>query len=98
MCVYRQPELDAILGVEAAWASDRLPSGDALAQKYAVLRGVDLVHWPFYLALANFKLAVIAQGISYRARQGAAADSSAAGAERAVPELLAAGVRALGRS
>jgi len=98
MCVYRQPELDAILGVEAAWASDRLPSGDALAEKYAVLRGVDLRHWPFYLALANFKLAVIAQGISYRARQGAAADSSAAGAERAVPELMAAGVRALGRS
>ena len=98
MCVYRQPELDAILGVEAAWASDRLPSGDALAQTYAALCGVDLRHWPFYLALANFKLAVIAQGISYRARRGAAADSSAAGAERAVPELLAAGVRALGRS
>ena len=33
MCVYRQPELDAILGVEAAWASDRLPSGDALARE-----------------------------------------------------------------
>ena len=60
MCVYRQPELDAILGVEAAWASDRLPSGDALAQTYAGLRGVSLDHWPFYVALANFKLAVIA--------------------------------------
>ena len=96
MCVYRQPELDAILGVEAAWASDRLPSGDALAQAYAARRAVDLAHWPFYLALANFKLAVIAQGISYRARKGAAADASAAGAERAVPELLAAGIRALG--
>lgn len=96
MCVYREPVLDVILGVEAAWASDRLPSGDALAQAYAARRGVDLVHWPFYLALANFKLAVIAQGISYRARKGAAADASAAGAELAVPELLAAGIRALG--
>ncbi|HMM95800.1 MAG: phosphotransferase family protein [Micrococcales bacterium] len=95
MAVYRQPELDAILGVEAAWASDRLPSGDDLAHSYALMRGVDLPHWPFYLALANFKLAVIAQGISYRARQGAAADASAAGAEEAVPELLAAGLRAL---
>ena len=83
--------------MEAAWASDRLPSGEALAQTYAALRGVDLQHWPFYLALANFKLAVIAQGISYRARQGAAADSSAAGAEHAVPELMAAGLRALHR-
>ena len=98
MCVYRQPELDSILGVEAAWASDRLPSGDALAQTYAGLRGVSLDHWPFYLALANFKLAVIAQGISYRARQGAAADASASGAEQAVPELLAAGLRALATS
>ena len=98
MCVYRQPELDAILGVEAAWASARLPSGEALANSYAELRGVDLHHWPFYLALANFKLAVIAQGISYRARLGAAADSSAAGAESAVPELMAAGIRALRRS
>ena len=95
MCVYRQPELDSILGVEAAWASSRLPSGEALAERYAGLRGVGLDHWPFYLALANFKLAVIAQGISYRARQGAAADASAAGAVRAVPELLAAGLRAL---
>ena len=97
MCVYRQPELDAILGVEAAWASDRLPTADTLAQTYARLRGVDLHRWPFYLALANFKLAVIAQGISYRAREGAAADTSAVGADGAVPELLAAGLRSLAR-
>jgi len=95
MCVYRQPELDVILGVEAAWASDRLPSGEALAETYALRQGVDLDHWPFYTALANFKLAVIAQGISYRARHGSAADPSATDADRAVPELLAAGVRSL---
>ncbi|GAA4461769.1 phosphotransferase family protein [Phytohabitans houttuyneae] len=96
MCVYRQPQLDPILGLDAAWASDRLPDGDAIAEAYARRRGVDLDHWPFYLALANFKLAVIAQGISYRARQGAAADPSSARAEQAVPALLAAGLRALG--
>jgi aminoglycoside phosphotransferase (APT) family kinase protein len=96
MCVYRQPQLDPILGLDAAWASDRLPDGDAIAEAYARRRGVDLDHWPFYLALANFKLAVIAQGISYRARRGAASDPTAALAEQAVPALLAAGLRALG--
>lgn len=88
MCVYRQPQLDPILGLPAAWASERLPDADAIAEAYAQRRGINLDHWPFYLALANFKLAVIAQGISYRA---AAADQ----AELAVPELLAAGLRAL---
>jgi aminoglycoside phosphotransferase (APT) family kinase protein len=95
MCVYRQPSLDPILGLDAAWASPRLPSADALAEAYARRRGVDLAHWPFYLGLANFKLAVIAQGISYRARQGAAADPTSLAAETAVQPLLAAGLRAL---
>jgi aminoglycoside phosphotransferase (APT) family kinase protein len=96
MCVYRQPELDPILGLDAAWASDRLPGADAIAEAYARRRGVNLDHWSFYLALANFKLAVIAQGISYRARRGAAADPTSAQAEQAVPALFAAGLRALG--
>lgn len=95
MCVYRQRQLDLILGFDAAWASDRLPDGDAIAEAYARQRGVSLDHWPFYLALANFKLAVIAQGISYRARQGAAADATSVLAEQAVPALLAAGLREL---
>jgi aminoglycoside phosphotransferase (APT) family kinase protein len=54
-----------------------------------------LDHWPFYLALANFKLAVIAAGISYRARRGAANDTTSALAEQTVPALLAAGLREL---
>jgi aminoglycoside phosphotransferase (APT) family kinase protein len=95
MCVYRQPQLDPILGLDAAWASDRLPDGDAIAEAYARRRGVDLDHWPFYLALANFKLAVIAQGISYRAQRGAVADTTSELAEQAVPALLAAGLRQL---
>jgi aminoglycoside phosphotransferase (APT) family kinase protein len=90
LCVYRQPQLDPILGLPAAWASDRLPDADAIAEAYARRRGVNLDHWPFYLALANFKLAVIAQGISYRA-----ADATSAQAELAVPALFAAGLRAL---
>jgi aminoglycoside phosphotransferase (APT) family kinase protein len=95
MCVYRQPQLDAILGLDAAWASDRLPDPDTIARTYARLRGVDLDHWPFYLALANFKLAVIAQGISYRARRAGATDSPSARADQAVPALLTAGLREL---
>ncbi|WP_127503811.1 phosphotransferase family protein [Actinoplanes solisilvae] len=91
MCVYRQPELDPILGLDAAWASDRLPHPDAIAEAYARRRDVSLDHWPFYMGLANFKLAVIAQGISYRA-----ADPASAQASSAVPALLAAGLRALG--
>lgn len=97
MCVYRQPQLDSILGLDAAWASDRLPDADAIAEAYARRRGIDLHHWPFYLALANFKLAVIAQGISYRARRGGVTDTTSASAEQAVPALFAAGLRELAK-
>ncbi|UNB52922.1 phosphotransferase [Mycolicibacterium sp. YH-1] len=97
MCVYRPAPLNAILGFQAAWTSTRLPSADALAQQYAVKSGSDLSGWPFCLALANFKLAVIAEGIAHRARLGAASpNGEAAGA--AVPELVAAGLRALART
>lgn len=97
MCVYRHPALDVILGHPAAWASPRLPSPDTIAQTYVEHTGHDLAHWPFYLALAAFKLAVIAEGISYRARQGAAADATAAAAAQAVPELIGLGLSELAR-
>jgi hypothetical protein len=43
MCVYRQPQLDPILGLDAARASDRLPGADAIAEAYTRRRGV---RWP----------------------------------------------------
>ncbi|MFL1381074.1 MULTISPECIES: phosphotransferase family protein [unclassified Nocardiopsis] len=95
MCVYRTPGLDLVLGEPAAWNSERLPGADALAQMYARASGRDLEHWEFHLGLAHLKLAVIAQGIEYRARQGAAG----AGRDRAgeaVAPYAAAGLRALG--
>lgn len=95
MCVYRHPALDAILGVPAAWASPRLPSPDDLAQSYARASGRDLGQWPFYLALAYLKLAVIAEGIAHRAHAGGAAGPGAARAAEAVPELVAAGLDVL---
>ncbi|MCX4099186.1 phosphotransferase family protein [Nocardia sp. alder85J] len=95
MCVYREPVFDRVLGVQAAWTSDRLPSADDLAQRYALASGRDLGSWPWYLALANFKIGVIAEGIAYRARQGADAGRDAVAAADATPEFMAAGLRLL---
>lgn len=95
MCVYRSPALNTILGTKAAWTSPRLPAADALAQHYALASGRDLSQWPFYIALAHFKLAVIAEGIAHRAAVGASTDQSAVSAGQCVPELVAAGLGAL---
>ncbi|MGU3432449.1 phosphotransferase family protein [Actinomycetes bacterium M1A6_2h] len=93
MCVYRQPIFDAVLGESAAWTSDRYPSADALAQSYAAETGNSLPHWDFYRALANFKLGVIGEGITHRARAGSGGDAEAAA--EATSEFMAAGLRAM---
>ncbi|MEV3965703.1 phosphotransferase family protein [Nocardia sp. NPDC050193] len=95
MCVYRTPVFDLVLGTRAAWTSDRMPTPDALAHLYATASGRDLGNWGFYLALANFKLGVIGEGIAHRARQGSDAGSGALRAAEATPEFMAAGLRAL---
>ncbi len=92
MCTYRHPALDVILGIPAAWASPRLPGVDELASWYVERSGRDLGDWPFYLGLAHLKLAVIAEGIAYRASAGADAGRNARRAADAVPELVAAGL------
>ncbi|MDV7352917.1 phosphotransferase family protein [Rhodococcus oxybenzonivorans] len=99
MCVYRAPAFDLVLGEAAAWTSPRMPSADDLAQRYIAASGRELKNWNFYLALANFKLAVIAQGIHHRYRAGATAAEGFDKAGEAVPALVDAGLRALkGRS
>ncbi|WP_330254120.1 phosphotransferase family protein [Nocardia sp. NBC_00565] len=95
MCVYRAPIFDLVLGTHAAWTSSRMPTPDALAQTYATVSGRDLGNWGFYLALANFKLGVIGEGITHRALQGSDAGSAAERAAEATPEFIAAGLRAL---
>ncbi len=95
MCVYRTPVFDLVLGSEAAWTSPRLPSPEELAQTYATASGRDLGDWNFYLALANFKLGVIGEGITHRARQGSDAGSGAERAAEATGEFMAAGLRVL---
>lgn len=92
MCTYRNPALDAVLGIPAAWASPRLASAEDLATAYADRTGRDLGDWGFYLGLAHLKLAVIAEGIAYRALAGADAGRNARDAADAVPELVASGL------
>lgn len=95
MCVYRQPIFDDVLGVSAAWTSDRYPSADDMAERYSRESGTDLRDWNFYLALANFKLGVIGEGITYRALAGSDTGSGATKAAEATHEFMAAGLRAL---
>lgn len=95
MCVYRQPVFDAVLGADAAWTSDRYPSAGDLVQQYAVQSGRDVDNWGFYLALANFKLGVIGEGITHRALSGSDTGAGARNAADATQEFIAAGLRAL---
>ncbi|MGV9798486.1 phosphotransferase family protein [Mycobacterium sp. NPDC003449] len=94
MCVYRDPAFDLVLDIHAAWTSPLLPSADALADRYATVSGLELAHWDFYMALAYFKLAVIAAGIDFRRREGGGDDGPRVG--EAVAPLIAAGLRVLG--
>lgn len=98
MCVYRHPAFDLVIGEPAAWTSPRLPSADEIAQRYTLTSGRELRWWNFYLALANFKLAVIAQGIHFRHQVGATVGDGFATAGESVPEFIAAGLRALGEN
>lgn len=95
MCAYRQPIFDEILGESAAWTSDRYPTPDELAERYAMVSGRELAHWNFYLALANFKLGVIGEGITHRARAGSVAGAGANRAANVTGEFIAAGLAAL---
>lgn len=97
MCTYREPIFDAVLGMEAAWTSDRYPSPDEIAQRYSTVSGRELVNWNFYLALANFKLGVIGEGITHRARSGSSSGAGAEQAAAATGEFMAAGLRAIKR-
>ncbi len=56
-----------------------------------------LEEWEFYLALAYYKLAVIAEGIDYRYRMGGTTGAGFSTAGDAVPILLAAGLEVVRR-
>lgn len=93
MCVYRHPMFDMV-HANAAWSSPQIPSADQLAQKYSVAAGLPLDHWEFYMALAYFKLAIIAAGIQFRDRMGGATEYGDKVGEAVAP-LVAAGLSEL---
>ncbi|ROR45792.1 phosphotransferase family protein [Kitasatospora cineracea] len=71
MCAYRDRVFDLIVGAPSSWTSPRLPEASGLAQRYERAGGVPLRDWEFHLALAYFKIGVIAAGIAHRHRAGA---------------------------
>ena len=97
MCAYRNPEMDLILNMKSAWTSPLIPSADEMAERYSTVSGRPLVHWPFYMALAYFKIAIIAAGIDFRRRMAGGDDSSDRVGEVVAP-LIAHGLRALAAS
>ncbi|MDT9593273.1 phosphotransferase family protein [Nocardioides zeae] len=88
MCAYRDPAFDLVIGSATAWASPRLPSPDGLAAAYCDAGGVELADWDFHLALARYKIAVIAAGIAHRRAAGGSTDPGTALAHTAVRPFL----------
>lgn len=88
MGAYRHPTFDLIVGAPSAWASSRLPSVGTLAAAYEGAGGLPLADWDFHLALAYYKVAVIAAGIDHRARAGAASGAGFSTAADSVEPYL----------
>jgi aminoglycoside phosphotransferase (APT) family kinase protein len=93
MCVYRNPAFEAVHEA-AAWASPLIPSADELAHKYSLAAEQPLDHWGFYMALAFFKLAIIAAGIQYRDRMAGESEYGRKLGET-IPPLIGMGFDAL---
>ena len=97
MCAYRLPAFELIIGEASAWTSPRIPDADDLAAAYVRAGGAPLDAWDFHLALAYFKIAVIAAGIDHRYRAGVGSGAGFETSGQAVPEFLEAASGALDR-
>jgi aminoglycoside phosphotransferase (APT) family kinase protein len=95
MCAYRHPAFDSVVGFPAAWTSSRLPEPDALATAYERAGDVSLTNWEFHMALAYYKIAVIAAGIDHRYRAGGTVGRGFDQAGDAVSSLVDAGLKVL---
>ena len=73
MCAYRHPPFDLVMGAPSCLDQRAAPGLAWLAAGYEAAGGVRLDDWEFHLALACFKVAVIAAGIEHRRRAGAGA-------------------------
>lgn len=96
MCAYRCAPFDLVLGAPSAWTSERLPAAHELAAGYEAAGGARLADWDFHLALACFKVAVIAAGIDHRRRAGAGAGPGFDTAGAAVEPYLEIALRGTG--
>ena len=94
-CMYRHPTFDYVVGAPAAATSSRFGTVDTIAALYSDTTGDDLGDWPFYRALAAFKLAVIVEGIHHRAAVGGGDISAPPAVAQAVPDLVAEGLSLL---
>ncbi|RHW28347.1 phosphotransferase family protein [Nocardioides immobilis] len=97
MCAYRHPALDGVLGLEAAWTSEVFPRPEELRTSYEERTGRSLLAFDFHLALAFYKLAVIAEGIAYRHRAGVTAGDGYERVAAMVPILLEQGLEVASR-
>ncbi|MCP2255406.1 putative kinase, aminoglycoside phosphotransferase (APT) family [Prauserella aidingensis] len=93
--VYADPSFAPVLSGSAASTSEKLPSADTVAQRYADASGRDLSRFEFYLGLGYFKIAVVAEGIHARYRQGMTRGEGFDHVGEAVAPLAAGGLRAL---
>jgi aminoglycoside phosphotransferase (APT) family kinase protein len=89
---YSDPAFEPVLSGDAAATSPRLPAGDELVARYTKAAGREVVSWPFYLGLAYFKAAVIAEGIHARFVAGQTVGEGFETVGGAVPDLAAAGL------
>jgi aminoglycoside phosphotransferase (APT) family kinase protein len=96
--VYADPVFAPVLAGGAASTSPRLPAPADLAERYATVSGRGLDNLGYYIALGYFKIAVIAEGIHARHRQGLTLGSGFETVGDAPAPLAAAGLRALGRN
>ena len=97
MCAYRNPAMDLILNLQSAWTSPLIPPPDELAHRYSTISGRPLAHWPFYMSLAYFKIAIIAAGIDFRRRMAGGDDGSDRVGEVIAP-LIALGLKTISAS
>jgi aminoglycoside phosphotransferase (APT) family kinase protein len=97
MCAYRNPGMDLVLNMESAWTSPLILSADQMAERYSTMSGRPLARWPFYMALAYFKIAIIAAGIDFRRRMSGGDDASDRVGDVIAP-LIAEGLKSMAAS
>ncbi|WP_067568714.1 phosphotransferase family protein [Nocardia acidivorans] len=98
LLVYQRMGMHRIPGVTDVAAAPGFLSEPEMLERYARLADLDLTHIGFYVALASFKLAVIAEGIHYRYLHGQTVGAGFEKMGEMVDPLLRAGIAALGEN